>query len=109
MLFQLFGSDVTPVEVGFYGIFEPFLWSALVPPTTGEFSVEQASGNAVLLHTDDVAYPSKLGLDKPGFDADGVSTVQNFDVCNAVLPSYSKYGAKRAHVEVFQLSDVSAV
>ena len=109
VLLQLFGFDVTPVEVGFYGVFVPFLWSALVSPATGEFSIEQASGHAVLLHTGNMPYPSELGLDEPGFNADRVCTLQHLSVGDAVLPSDSKYGAKRTHVEVFQLSDVSVV
>lgn len=72
-VFQFFWLDFTPLEVCFYSVLVPFSWVALLTFTTMELSVQQLSGNSVLL-SDDMAHPSQLGLDELSFNAGGVGT-----------------------------------
>ena len=43
----------------------------------------------MLLHAEDMPDPSELCLDEDGFDAGGLSTVQDFKVGNMILQTYS--------------------
>ena len=108
-LLQLFRLDVTPLEIGFDGVFVSQLWAALVSLAELKLSTHQASWHPKLLHADYMPHPSKLGLDEHGLDAGGVCTVQDLKICDAVLPFDSKYVTKSSHVERFQLLDVSTI
>ena len=90
---------MTPLEIGFDGVFVSQLWAALVSLAELELSIHQASWHQKLLHTDYMPHPSKLGLDAHGLDAGGVCTVQGLKIGDAVLPVDSEYGTKNSHVE----------
>ena len=68
-LLQLFRFDVTPLEIGFDGVFVSQLWAALVSLAELELSIHQASWYPKFLHADYMPHPSKLGLDEHGLDA----------------------------------------
>ena len=63
-LLQIFRLDVTPLKIGFDGVFVLQLWAALVSLTKLEFSVHQASWHPKLLHADYMPHPSKLGISR---------------------------------------------
>ena len=65
-LLQLFRFDVTPLEIGFDGVFVSQPWAALVSLAELELSIHQASWYPKFLHADYMPHPSKLGLDEQG-------------------------------------------
>lgn len=63
----------------------------------------------VLFHPDAMSHPAELCLEEHGLDTCGVSTVQDFEVCNAVLQADSKDGREGSNMKVLQLLYVPAV
>ena len=59
--------------------------------------IQQLTGHAMVVHPDNVSHPSQLGLDKYGFRAGTLCTVQDLKVCDTVLSSNAKYGAEGRH------------
>lgn len=96
-LLQLLWFKFTPLKAGFDGVLVPFLRAALVSFALQELSVQQASWHAVLFHPDDMSHPAELCLEEHGLDTCGVSTVQDFEVCDAVLQADSKDGREGSH------------
>ena len=74
-----------------------------------ELSVQQASWHAVLFHPDDMSHPAELCLEEHELDTCRVSTVQDLEVCDAVLPADSKDGTEGSHMKLLQLLYVPAV
>jgi hypothetical protein len=56
-------------------------------PSGCEFTVEELSWHTVLFYADNMASPSKLGFLYSRFDACRVGSVQDFLVCDVVLPT----------------------
>ena len=83
---HLLWLELTTLKAAFDGVLVPFLRVVLVSFALQELSVQQASWHAVLLHPDDMSYQPELCLEEHGLDTRGVSTVQDFEVCDAVLP-----------------------
>ena len=108
-LLQLLRFEFTPLKAGFGFVLVPFLRAALVSFALQELSVQQASWHAVLSHPDDMSHPAELCLEEHGLDTCGVSTVQDFEVCDAVLPADSKDGTEGSHMKLVQLLYVPAV
>ena len=98
-LLQLLWFEFTPLKAGFDGVLVLFLWAALVSFALQELSVQQASWHAVLFHIDDMSHPAELCLEEHGLDTCGVSMVQDFEVCDAVLPADSKDGTEGSHMK----------
>ena len=108
-LLQLLWFKFTPLKAGFDGVLVPFLRAALVSFALQKLSVQQASWHVVLFHPDAMSQPAELCLEEHGLDTCGVSTVQDFEVCNAVLQADSKDGREGSHMKVLQLLYVPAV
>ena len=85
-LLQLFRLDVTPLEIGFDGVFVSQLWAALVSLAKLEISMHQAPWHPKLLDADYMLHPSRVGLYEYRLDAGGVCTVQDLKIGDAVLP-----------------------
>ena len=100
---------MTPLEIGFDGVFVSQFWAALVSFAELELSIHQASWHPKLLHADYMPHPSKLGLEEHGPDTGGVFTVQDLKIGDAVLPVESEYGTNSSYVERLQLLDVSTI
>ena len=85
---------MTPLDIGFDGVFVSQLWAALVSLAELELSIHQASWHPKLLHENYISHPSMLGLDEHGLDAGGVCTEPELKIGDAVLPVDTEYGTK---------------
>ena len=56
-----------------------------------------------------MCHPAKLCLEEHGLDTCGVSMVQDFKVCEAVLPADSKDGTEGSHMKLIRFLYVLAV
>ena len=98
-LLQFLWFEFKPLKAAFDGVLVPFLRAALVSFALQELSVQQASWHAVLFHIDDMSHPAELCLEEHGLDTCGVSMVQDFEFCDAVLPADSKDGTEGSHMK----------
>ena len=67
-----------------------------------EFSVEELLGDAIVRHTGDVTWPSKLSLARNGGDAGEVCPLQNLCIGDFVLPADVKKVAEASEMEVVE-------
>ena len=107
--FKFFWLYIAPLEVCFDCVLVPLLWTPLVSSPKREFTVEKPSRHPVFFHSNGVSDPAELGFDDGRLNACGVGTVQNFKVCDTVLPANGQYRAKGSHVKVLKFLDVSPV
>ena len=106
---QVSRVDVVPLEIGFDRVFISQFWSTLISFAGLKFPVHQAPRYPILLHSNHVSNPSKLGLDDGGLYAGGLSLIKDLQIGDVVLPSDSKEGAKSSHEEELQFLDMPAI
>ena len=73
-------------DVGLHAVLESFAWSALVPPSRAQFTIHELLWQPVVVHPDHVTNPSKLGFQYHGLNAGHLGSVQDFEVCDPVMP-----------------------
>ena len=63
----------------------------------------------MIVHPDDISYPSQLDLDEYGLNPGTLCTVQDLEVCDMVLPVDANYGTEGTHTKVLQLVNMPVV
>ena len=87
-----FGWLPTPLKVFLHSVLVLLAWAVLLFLASLKLSIQKLTGHAMIVHPDDIFYPSHLGLDEYGLNAGTLCKVQDLEVCDMVLPPDAKYG-----------------
>ena len=81
------------LQVCFDAVLEAFARTSLWSVALRQLTVQQLSGDPGLIHANDMSCLAQLGFQDHCFNAGGLGSLEDFEVCDFVPPPNLHYGA----------------